>query len=244
MIHVNVNSDALVKHTAKLERLHRSAFPVAVRTTLNSLAFDMKKNTLLNETTRRFTKRNPSFFKRFSKVRMATGFDVKNMQSQVAMEDAGAKSKQAIEDLEQQERGGGIGGRAFIPLDTARVGRSSARNVRAKNRMGRIANIVNSNKMRGKNDAERFTKAAIIAGVGGFVIGNRNPQFLFRIDRITRNGRKTIIKKTPLYSYQGGRVVKVKPTKFMFTAANASNKKVGKFYEREAEKQYKRLKLK
>lgn len=40
---LNVNTDATVALTNKLEKLHKSAFPVAVRSTLNSAAFDMKK---------------------------------------------------------------------------------------------------------------------------------------------------------------------------------------------------------
>ena len=44
---LNVNTDAVVALTNKLEKLHRSAFPVAVRSTLNSAAFDMKKDTIL-----------------------------------------------------------------------------------------------------------------------------------------------------------------------------------------------------
>ncbi len=40
---LDVNTDSAIQLTAKLERLHRSSFPSAVRNTLNDAAFDMKK---------------------------------------------------------------------------------------------------------------------------------------------------------------------------------------------------------
>ena len=43
MAFINVNSDAVVKYSDKLERTTRSAFPVAVRQTLNDAAFADKK---------------------------------------------------------------------------------------------------------------------------------------------------------------------------------------------------------
>ncbi len=62
----NINTDASVMLVNKLEQLHRSAFPLAVRGTLNAAAFDVKMKTLDESATQNFERRSPTFFKRFS----------------------------------------------------------------------------------------------------------------------------------------------------------------------------------
>jgi len=143
-----------------------------------------------------------------------------SMQSEVGFFDRGAKSKQAVEDLEKQEHGGRIAGRSFIPLETARTGKSRSRMVTAKNRLGRIGRVVDSSKATGKNRQERFFKSAIFAGVGGAVVGNFEPNIVYRITAIDNIKGKLRIKKTPLYTYDKGRTVKVTATKFSEQAAN------------------------
>ena len=109
---LNVNTDAVVAFTNKLEKLNRSAFPVAVRTALNSAAFHMKKDAIINSAKDNFIQRKPSFFKANSKVLPANGFDVNTMQSKVGF----TGNSQAVEDLEQQEQGGTIKGRSFLSI--------------------------------------------------------------------------------------------------------------------------------
>ena len=43
---LNINSDAVVKFTNTLEKLHKSGLPVAIRESLNNAAFDVKKRTM------------------------------------------------------------------------------------------------------------------------------------------------------------------------------------------------------
>lgn len=130
MAQFNINTDAAVRWTNKLEKLHRSALPVAIRNTLNSAAFDVKQKTLLTETSSEFVNRNKTFFKAKSRVLKAKGFNTKTMSASVGF--IGADKNQAVEDLEKQERGGQIGGRAFIPIDTARVSKNNSKNIRKK----------------------------------------------------------------------------------------------------------------
>ena len=82
---LDVNTDAAIQLTAKLEKLHRSAFPSAVRNTLNETAFNAKK-LIPKNTDNNFTIRQKNLFSRFSKVEKATGFDVKSMSSKVGIE--------------------------------------------------------------------------------------------------------------------------------------------------------------
>ncbi len=241
---LNVNTDEVVRYSNKLEKLHRSAFPVAIRGALNNAAFDVKQKTMPASAGKEFVNRNPNFFKANSKVLMAKGFNVRTMEATIGfITDKLKGSNQAVEDLEQQEHGGKIKGRAFIPLDVARGG-SNTRPVRPSNRLTRITNIVNARKVRGKTRQQKFVKAAMAAGAGGYVIGNFTPKILWKITGIKKIGGKLKIKKVPVYSYEKGRDVNVSATNFMKKATLKTAKKLEGFYIIQAKKQIEKALLK
>jgi len=222
----NINTDAAVALTNKLEKLHRSGLPVAIRNTLNSAAFDVKKITMLMEASQVFTQRNKSFFKSKSKVMMAKGFNMKSMKATVGF--VGANKNQAVDDLEKQERGGEIGGRSFIPMDTSRVSKSKSKQVKKPNRVGNIRNIdrVKSQKL--------FIKQVVKTGVGGHILYKGT---VFRVVKISRGD----VKLLPLFNYEKGRAVKVEATHFMKRASLKSASSMERFYQGHAKKQIKRL---
>ena len=239
---VNIGTGALTQHTARLERMHRSALPVAVRGALNSAAFDVKKETMPARAGREFEKRKPTFFKAKSKVDPARGFAVDGMKATVGF----TGNDQAIEDLEQQEKGGDISGRAFIPMKQARVGSSWNKSVRAAARISAIkqSRVVDSKDTPGRSDKEKFVKAALFAGKGGKVIGNRTKngnRFLFEVKTIKRKGRSAMVATVPLYAVKKGRKAKVKATHFMKESSEQSGAKLPRFFEAEARKQFNRL---
>jgi len=238
-VKININTDAVVKFTDKLERIHRSALPIAIRSTLNSAAFDVKKTTMPATSKATFTNRVPNFFKANSRVEMAKGFNIREMKAIVGFVDKGLKgtNNYAVKELEQQEHGGNIEKKSFIPTDKARGGKTRA--VRPGNRLSSINKVVNSYAR--NNPKQAFIKAAIKVGPGGHVIGNFQKKIMWRIDSIDRSGTRMKIKKTPLYSYQKNRSVHVKATGFMKEASQESANKMQKYYIREAEKQIKRL---
>jgi len=236
---LNVNTDEVVRYSNKLEKLHRSAFPIAIRGALNNAAFDVKKNTMPVSAEKEFTIRRKNFFKANSRVIKAKGFNIRTMQAIIGF----IGNQQAVQDLEQQEEGGKIGGRAFVPLDNARGG-NNARPVRPSNRLGKIGRIVNANKVRGKSKKQRFIKAAIKAGVGGFVIGNNKLRILWKITGLTKVGGRLEINKQRLYSYVPGRKVKIDPTNFMKKATLKTAKKLEGFYIKQAKKQIEKALLK
>lgn len=228
----NINNSAAVKHTNTLEKMHRSALPLAIRGTLNTTAFDVKKNTMPQEAAKTFTQRAPNFFKSNSRVEMAKGWDVDGMKAIVGF----LGRSQAVEDLEQQEYGGKIEGRSFIAMDTARAG-GHATKVRPSNRLSRINKIVNSATMPGATLQAKFIAAARKAGRGGYVLGNLPEKTLWKIESI--EGRT--IKKKPLFSYEKGRDVKVKQTHFMRTASTESANKMDVVFGQQAKRQIERL---
>lgn len=233
---LNINTDAAVKFTNTLEKLHRSALPVAIRSTLNSAAFDVKKNTMPQRADQEFTIRQPNFFKANSRVEKATGFDVDNMQATVGFVEGGLRgdNNHAVDDLEQQEHGGTIGHRSFIAMKEARGGNDS-KPVRPGNRLSAIK-FVNANTMQGKTAKEKFLRAVAKAGKGGYVLGTNAKKTLFRIEDVGRN-----LKLKPLYSFEPKRSIKVRGTNFMKEASLQSANKLEKFYEIEARKQIARL---
>lgn len=239
---LNIDHSAARAHTNRLEKLHRSALPLAIRGTLNSAAFDVKKTTMPHLVDQTFEKRRPNFFKANSRVSMATGWDVKSMQATVGFTGTNLRggNNYAVKDLEQQEYGGKIKGRSFIPMAAARGG-SNARPVRPSNRLSKIKNVVNSSQMRGKNRKEKFTKAAVKAGKGGYVMGNFPQKILYKITSLRRVKNRTVVKARALYSYEENRSVAVKATSFMRRSSLTSAKKMHRIYQKEAERQIKRL---
>lgn len=238
---LNINSHEVVKFTNTLEKLHKSALPVAIRGALNKTAFNVKQNTMPNQAEKTFVNRQKNFFKANSRVEMAKGFDIKQMEAVVGFTEGGLKgdNNYAVKDLEQQERGGTIKGRSFIPTDVARGGDNS-RPVRPGNRLAGINRIINSNKGTGTRK-QKFVKAAQLAGQGGYVIGNNERKILWRIDSITKRRGRIKIRKTPIYSFEDDREITVKGTGFMRSASLQSVNNIDEFYIAEAERQIAKL---
>lgn len=230
----SIDTDALVKFTNRLERLNNKAMPNTVRNTLNSLAFDVKKRTIIISSLSNFEKRQPNFFKVFSRVEMAKGNDIRLMQSEVGMIDPGG-SNYAVKELEKQEFGGRIDHKSFIPLDQARVGKSYKKNVQKKFRVGSIKNIVHTKNAKGVNAGQKFIKSAVHAGVGGHVLSGRG--ILYRVESLASGRRKMI----PIYSVRGGRSVTVKATHFMQEAVDMTVPRIDRFFKYNAKREFDRV---
>lgn len=250
---INVNSNEIVRYTRKLEKLGRSDFPVVVRQTLNTQAFQVKNKELIIEFSKAFVVRNRSFPKAFSSVEMAKGFDVKSMISKVGFNDRkrGGSSEQAGRDMNQQQRGGTIGGRKYIPIDNARVSKSPKKNIRKNSRMSSIRKIVDSSKNQAGSSKQRYVKSALYAatkyGPGSFLShkGDNGKRTLYRIDRVgsSLKTRKLFIGVTPMYSVEEGRSVRVGPKPVTHRASLKVNKKVDSIFVKHAQKRFdKRMK--
>jgi len=237
MAFLNVNSDAVVKYTDKLERSSRSALPVAVRQTLNGAAFKSKKS-LPTVTKHKFTIRSKGFFNKFSTVQQAKGFNLSTMKSTIGF----LPADPAVMELEAQEFGGQIKNRSFIPMDTARTSKNHGKNVRRPFRVGELKSQgITHIRKTGKGSRSKFIRAAFEAGKGGFVFyGNT----LFRVDRINNKAKgRGKIKLTPLYNYKKGRAVKIKATKFMAQNSTLNARKMDRDFINNAKKQFEKIGL-
>ncbi len=246
---LNINSDAVVAFTNRLEKLHKSDLPIAIRNTLSKAAFETKTQSLLKISSSAFTNRKKGFFKAKSKFERALGFDINKMKATVGMLDLRRSgSDHAVRNLEQQEHGGKIQGRSFIPTDKARTGGNPSRPVAPRNRLSRIPirDIIRTRKSRGKDKDQRFIRSAIMAkrksGSRAYILTSR---ILFRINSLSINKRtrKLRLKITPLYSFKSGRSVNVTATNFMRKSSLIQAGKLNIFYINEAKKRIAKAKL-
>lgn len=238
---LNINSDAVVAFTNKLEKLPQTALPKAVRGTLNSLAFDVKKNTMPKQA-KRFVNRNKTFFKANSRVEMARGNNLESMKSQVGfLATSKTKNNKAVDELEQQEHGGKIKQRSLIPLKGSRISKSKRRKVAPRNRLGKmnIKKIVKTSDANGPTEASRFRQTIFKVGKGGIFESTwKGRNIIWRVNSLDRSkgGR---YKLTALYSFKEGRVANIKKaTHFMEKASNKTGEKVNEFFIKEAKREF------
>lgn len=242
---VVINTDAAHGYAKKLIEMRKSAFPTAIRNTLNSVAFDVKTKTMPVEV-KKFINRQENFFRANSKVERAMGLDINTMSSKVGFVSTNLKlgaNNYAVKDLEEQESGGSIGGKSFIPIDEfARSGANNRGLVKPNARLSRIKNMVDAKAMPGKSNRQKFIQAAATVGQGGFVLYENK---VWRIDsRVVSNlkTRKVQFKSNPIYTFKRGRTIRVKSTHFMKTASFQSARKMESFFMQYAKRELERLK--
>jgi len=243
-----INSDAVVKFTNKLEQLSHTALPNIIRETLNTVALDVKQVTM-PASSNVFKHRQANFFTANSRVEFAKKtHNIKDLQSEVGFSETKLKSNgftnNSVKELEQQEHSGIIDHRTYVPLNQARVGEGNMGLVKTKFRLSKIKDkIIYASNYPGKNSKEKFTRAAIAAGVGGYVVGTGlEHTFLFLIEKITKQKKPSVtnVITRKLYSVQKGRSVKVHETDFMAKASYASEKKMESIFIKLAEKRIER----
>lgn len=244
MANFDVNTDAAIQLTAKLGKLHKSAFPVAVRGTLNDAAFETKK-LVPKVAGGKFTTRQKSFFRAFSTVDKAKGFDLRRMQATTGINSA--KGSQVAEGLEKQEFGGNIKGRKLIPMDEARTSNSYGKKVRKKNQFQNLGKTVRikGRGNRGTRKSRLVARVMVAARLGAsHMITNRGGKgTLFEISGVSQNRKtkKLKFKLKPLYRYRDSKISHVERKPFMQPSAELASKKMIKFYEKQADRQFKRL---
>jgi hypothetical protein len=248
---IKINTQAAARYAIWLNQSGRSALPVVCRQTLNRAALDTKTKTMPEEAKQDFVQRKPTFFKATSKVAMATGFDLKTMQSVagfVAPENK-KESGHATQDLEQQEHGGTIDKRAYIYTKKGRTGRG---NVKDDYLMAVIKNkIVDANKYpdSGKNDADRYIKAVLSKNFKQkFIIGTTRlaggARPLLKINSVKKIGRRTVVNSSMIATVKAKRQAKVKATHFMETASVKAAKDMQVNFIKFAEAKFKKDKFK
>lgn len=237
---IKVDITNLDDYAKKMQSLSSRILPKVILETLNGVALHMKKDTLIESSNKAFVNREKNFFKSNSKVAFAKGFDISQMVATVGFVDNGS---QAVQDLEQQEDGGTIKGRKYIPVNNARTGKTTNRKVAARNRLSKIGigNIVNSKNANGVNDKQKFVKSVIHAGKGGFVQSELNGKKMVWLVNSLNKTKAGKFKLTALYIVNDSKTVKInKATHFAEKAAIKAEKQANTIYKKEAETRIKR----
>lgn len=244
---LNVNTNATIILTAKLERLNKQAFPSAVRSTLNDAAFAMKQGNILESAKKNMTVRNPSFFRKFTGVDRAKGFDVKSMHSQVGFINTDPnkkKGQKAIEGMEHNEVGGSDNTGAMY-MKAARTGGSPDRLVRKKARFDK--NNVAGSKSRQKKNFFKNAFASVKENKPVFV-ETKKGTILVQYKSLKKykrgNKSKGIVKNsfkfnsTILMRSRRLNAANAKATHFNKEAALKTQKEIEVFYAKNAQHQF------
>jgi len=230
----DVNTDEAVKLANKLEKVHKSALPVAVRATLNDAAFEAKQKHVEKTFASKFTTRKKSFIRSHTSVnKVSNTFNINQMQSEMGV----IKGKSnAGDELNKQEFGGTVKNRDFIPMNPSRVSKSQSKLV---SKRFYLKNIKSKNKGRKPIFKDQgFIKAAFKAGKNGFVLFEN---VLLHIRTIKKQGNSNLfIKADPLYSYEKGRSVSLQKAPFIGPAGLKASSNMGVFFKKNAEKQIKK----
>ena len=212
---LDVNTDATIILTAKLEKLHKSAFTNAVRFTLNDVAFEAKKLVPQNAN-KNFTIRQKNLFNRFTKVEKAKGWDVKSMVSSIGID--GTTQGKLTKGLATQETGGNIEGRKLTPHNMGRISGSYAKKIKAKNHFKNLDKIGTSKKR--------------VKGSKYFRIKNGSKETVF--ERVSKT------KIVPIYNVRKTKITRLNAKPFIKPSAIQATKKMEQLYNKNAEFQFKK----
>lgn len=240
----NVNNDEVIGLTAKLERLNKSAYPSAVRNTLNRAAFETKKQ-IPKTAAKKFVTRQKTFFKRFSTVRKADGWDVNKMVSTVGINPT--KNRQLAENLESQEFGGVVNAKKLIPHDDARVSKSQSKRVSARNRLNKVNIHDGTRAFKGHRGTRKskFVAAVMSTAKSGkkhMMLKTGTTGMVYEVTSVSQNikSKKVNFKIKKLYSVRSKKSHNVKSSGFMIESASKVAKNMDKFFVENAEFQFKK----
>lgn len=247
---LDINNKEVKLFTNKLREMHRSALPLAVRGTLNDLAFDVKQKTLPQNFKKQFVIRNKSFLKSQSGVQKADGWDINKMQSEVGIK-PNSRGSEAAKELKLQE----FGGNKLKPLVYMRQARGNS-----NKRMVKASNYYNQfKKVRGEPTVGRYKKpgygrrsrksnfiaSAIIAHrLGQLLIwDSKSGQTVFLIENIYLGAGNIVkVKAKSIADFEDKRVLNLKSRPFLLPASNMSQSKIEYFFVKNAKKRFEKIK--
>ena len=240
---LNVNTEAVIHLTAKLERIKKSAFPSAVRSSLNDAAFEMKGKNIEASARQNMTVRNRTVFKKFTGVAKATGFNVKTMQSQVGfIPKDGIKGKKVPEGMERNEVGG-TDNEGAMYMEKSRISNNRDRLVRRKARFdkNRIAKGTSSSRKSKKLTNIQKMMASFNEKAPTFIETSKG-KFLVQVTKMGKKSNgKFAIKLDFLMRSRRKNPAKTKATHFVKEGAIKTSKQIEGFYIKNAEFQLKKF---
>lgn len=228
-MNVRVDMSDLKALGAELRSVHRAALPNTVRSTLNSLANDVKVKTLPKTYKESFIVRSKTFRKAHTGYEKATGYDIATMKSVSGMTTRDVGTNKAVTRMVAQEQGGSLS-RKSIPNNAAREGGKFKKPVQVGLYLKKIK-IVAKNKNPNKSWlAVAVKKSGVKSGGAGKVVAVLWKTSVFEIHGWHRNGKMLKLHLLKLYDVNERRTVKLKPRKFVENAAKVSLTRTDKYF--------------
>jgi len=236
---INISSDDFILFANKLEKIGKADMPVAVRSTLNQLAFRMKgsggqRGEIDKQAEKDFDfRRNKTLFRVMTGVEKASGLNVANMQSKAGIVKKSGRD-QLAEGLAQQQQGGNTKQKA-TPLDAARTGRTVSKRVRRPARLRNLNSIDLRTKKKGKFiggaiRAHKERRTIVVSGRGGSIV-------IARVRKINRTRGSIDIKMDWLYKINPSGQVKLKKARpFVNSAALNVMQKMPQEFKKQAQR--------
>lgn len=213
--------------TKKLQELHRSDYPLAVRGAINAVAKDMKEDTLQKSFNKNFNISRNTFLKSHSGYRLSPNtFDINKMQSEcgIMRGKMDVSSLSSGERLNFQERGGQMSNRA-IPFSRDGVGGA----YRGEDEKSTIHSAYFYRHFKGKQ------KGVLLRNKGKTIVKTDKAILLY--SKEMEKG------EWPKILYLLNRAPKIQANPFIKPASDISHSRIYRFYFIEAKKRFdKRLK--
>lgn len=205
----------------------------------------MKKKEILGSAKQNMTVRNPSFFRKFTGVKKATGFNVNSMYSEVGFKNTDPnpiKGKKAIEGMESNEVGGSDSSGAMY-LGKARTSNTLKKLVRRKARFdkSKISKGTSSFRKSKKLSNVQNMMASAKENAPTFIETSKG-RFLVQVRSIgKKSDGKLNIKLDFLMRGRKKFKATAKGTHFNQEAAIKTSKQIDEFYLRNATHQFNKV---
>jgi len=241
---LDVNTDASIQLTAKLEKLHRSAFPSAVRNTLNDLSFDMKRKEIPNSFKKSFEPKTGTlpYVRKLILVEKAKGFDIKKMSSLVGfLNPSNSYDKRFVEGLQKQEDGGIIDD-GLRYLKYARGEKVNGK-VKTENYYDQSKVVSGRSKRKGTRKSKFVARAYQAYKTGKFMFMNSmKGNFLVKVNSISSNiqSKKLEFDFSFVAMSRDETKTRLRARKFVELARKAEISKIEGFYRKNADFQFKK----
>lgn len=244
----SINNEEVIAHSAKLDRLHRSALPSAIRNTLTELAFNSKKKVTEVAKIKFGLQRSKTFIKAHTGATKARGFDVNTMQSSIGVYHP--RNSKVVKGLSAQEKGGPIKSRKLIAHDDARISKTHGKRIASRNKfkntdINRIHRPTAAFRAHRGTRKSKFVAAAFSAVKSGndlLFLKTGRTGMIYKITGLTKNDRNRSVsfKAKKLYNIRDKNTSTVKKRKFIEGSALMAYKNVNRIYKAQAEFQIKK----
>jgi len=231
----NVNTSDIIHLSDKLERINRSAFPSAVRSTLSDAAFEMKQKNILESAKKNMNVKQPNFFKANTGVQRAKfNRNVESMSATAGfVNKRGIKANKAVEYGMEANEIGATDNTGMMYKKATRTGRGLVR----RNRYYDKAKLTSNRSKRKGNNYVQSAFASLI-DKKPVMVDTKHGKAIIIVKSIKNVKGKLRIKSDLLMMDRTTKNVKAKATHFNKEAAQKTQKQMEGFFKKNAEFQF------